>query len=134
MQLADIKRRMNAGEKPTKIAKEMDLPYYGVKDAVKRMKNDEPDELPQRKKGSGLAKKPGLADTLASIAKHVAENPESSIKQLAKDNGVDSRSLRRYIRDVAKLRALKKAQVDAVTETHMMKRAQADQEQDRNHW
>ena len=86
----------------------MDLPYYGVKDAVKRMKNDEPDELPQRKKGSGLTKKPGLAEKLAPIAKHVAENPESSIKQLAKDNGVDSRSLRRYIRDVAKLRALKK--------------------------
>ena len=98
------------------------------------MKNDEPGDFPRGMEGSGLANKPGLAERLAPIAKHVVGNPGSSFEQSAKENGVDSRSLRRYIRDVGKLKALKKAQADALTETHMMKRAQADQEQDRNHW
>ena len=75
---------MNAGEEPTKIAKEMNLSHYGVRDAVKRMKNNEPGELPQRKEGSGLANKPGLAGKLAPIAKRVAENPGPSSKQCAR--------------------------------------------------
>ena len=98
------------------ISKEMRLKYHGVKDACKRMRDEDASELPVRKKGSGRRPYTDVQERYRQIGVAINDNSEQSINSLAMQHGVSRSGLQKYIRDVLQLKALKKAKARALTE------------------
>ena len=100
----------------------MELPFYGVKDAVKRIKAQPTDQLPKRQKGSGLARKTELTPALEALGADLKENPDQSLNFLAQKYGLARRTAQRYVKNTLKLCPLKKIKASALTDAHMEKR------------
>ena len=87
--LAEIQKRVTQGEGATQIARGANLPFYGIKDALNRVKSMPDGPAPGRKTRSGKQNKEVIKPALVRLEEELVANPIRSIRALFMQCGGD---------------------------------------------